>query len=77
MQRFDKVARGCWSSSDCIKSSTFREVKANGLVLESFSEVVRGKEALHQTDSRYAEVVLSVGSRNKELGWEAVAVHKL
>ena len=31
----DKVARGCWSSADCIKSSTFREVKAIRLVLES------------------------------------------
>ena len=34
----DKVARGCWSSADCLKSSTFREVKAIRLVLESYCE---------------------------------------
>ena len=28
MQFSDKVARGCWSSADCLKSSTFRGVKA-------------------------------------------------
>jgi len=28
VQFSDKVARGCWSSADCLKSSTFREVKA-------------------------------------------------
>ena len=28
MQFSDKLARGCWSSADCRKSSTFREVKA-------------------------------------------------
>jgi len=35
VQFSDKVARGCWSSVDCMKSSTFREVKAVRLVLES------------------------------------------
>ena len=73
----DKVASGCWSSADCMKSSTFRDVKAIRLVLESYSEVLRGKEVLHRTDNRNAEVVLSVGSRIKELHREAVAIYKL
>ena len=77
VQFSDKVARGCWSSADCMKSSTFREVKAIRLVLESYSEEVRGKEVLHRTDNKNAELVLSVGSRNKELHREAVTVYKL
>ena len=69
----EKVARGCWSSADCMKSSTFREVKAiSRLVLESYSEEVRGKEVLHWSDNRNVQVVLSVGSRKEELHQEAV-----
>ena len=56
VQFSDKVARGCWSSADCIKSSTFREVKAIRLVLESFCEEVRGKEVLHRIDNKNAEL---------------------
>ena len=77
MQFSDKVARGWWSSADCTKSSTFREVKAIRLVLESYSKEVRGKEVLHRTDNKNEELVLSVGSRNMELHREAVAVYKL
>ena len=77
VQFSDKAARGCWSSADCMKSSTFREVKAIRLVLESYCEEARGKEVLHQTDNKNAELVLSVGSCNKELHQEAVAVYKL
>ena len=77
VQFSDKAARGCWSSADCMKSSTFREVKAIRLVLESYCEEARGKEVLHRTDNKNAELVLSVGSCNKELHQEAVAVYKL
>lgn len=77
VQFSDKVARGSWSCADSANSSTFREVKAIRLVLESYSEEVRGKEVLHRTDNKNAETVLSVGSRNKELHQEAVAVYKL
>jgi len=77
VQFSDKVVRGSWSSAESLKSSTFREVKAIRLVLESSSEEVRGKEVLHRTDNKDAEIVLSVGSRNKGLHQEAVAVYKL
>ena len=60
-----------------MKSSSFREVKAIRLVLESYSEELRGKDVLHRTDNKNAEIVLSVGSRKKELHQEAVAVYKL
>lgn len=75
MQFSDKVARGCWFSADCMKSSTFREVKAITLVLEFHCKDVRGKKVLHQTDNKNAELILSVRSRNKELHQEAVAVY--
>ena len=41
VQFSDKVARGCWSCADCLKSSTFREVKAIILpALDIFRPVV-------------------------------------
>ena len=77
VQLSGKVARGSWSREESGKSSTFREVTAIRRVLESFADDVRGKDVLHRTDNRNAEIVLSVGSRNKELHMEAVAVYKL
>ena len=77
VQFSDKVARGSWSGADSMKSSSFREVKAIRHILESYSEELRGKEVLHRTDNKNAEIVLSVGSRKKELHQEAVAVYKL
>ena len=73
----DKVARGSWSREESEKSSTFREVTAIRRVLESFVNDVRGKDVLHRTDNRNAEIVLSVGSRIKELHMEAVAGYRL
>ena len=70
VQLSDKVARGSWSCEESGKSSTFREVTAIRRVLESFADEVRGKDVLHRTDNRNAEIVLSVGSRIKELHME-------
>ena len=77
VQLSDKVARGSWSREESEKSSMFREVTAIRRVLESFADEVRGKDVLHRTDNRNAEIVLSVGSRIKELHMEAVAVYRL
>ena len=74
MQFSDKVARGSWSSVESLKRSTFRKVKAIRLVLELYSEEVRGKEVLHRSDNKNEDIVLSVGSHNKELTHEAVTV---
>lgn len=57
-----------------MKSYSFQEVKAIKHVLESYSEELRGKDVLHPTDNRNAKIVLSAGSRKKELHQEAVAV---
>lgn len=77
VQLCGKIARGCWSREESIKSSTFREVKAIRLVLEFLTNEVRGKDMLHQTDTNNPEIVLSFGSRNKELHGEAVSVYRL
>ena len=77
MQLNDKVARGSWSNEESEKSSAFREVTAIRRVLASLADEVRGKDMLHRTDNRNAEIVLSVGSRIKELHMEAVAVYRL
>ena len=46
-------------------------------MLESFADEIRGKDVLHRTDNKNAEIVLLVGSRNKELHMEVVAVYRL
>ena len=69
VQLSDKVARGNWSCEESGKSSMFREVTAIRCELESFADKVRGKDVLHCTNNRSAEIVLSVG-----LHMEAVAV---
>ena len=72
VQLSDKVARGSWSREKSGNRSTFREVAAIRRVLESFAD-----DVLHRTDNKNAEIVLSVGSRNKELHMEAAAVYRL
>lgn len=59
------------------KSSTFRELRAIRLVLESYGKDLQGKEVCHRTDNKNAEIIISVGSRVPELQLEAVAVYKL
>ena len=53
------------------------EVTAIRCVLESFADEVRGKDVIHCTNNRNDEIVLSMGSRNKELHMEAVRVYRL
>ena len=53
------------------------EMTAIRCVLESFADEVRGKDMLHCIDNRNDKIVLSMGSRNKELHMEAVRVYRL
>ena len=62
-----KVAVGNWSVDESSKSSTFRELRATGLVLKSFAPLLRGKEVLHRTDNKNTEIILSIGSRKSDL----------
>ena len=72
-----QVAVGSWSVDESSKSSTFRELRATGLVLESFAPLLRGKEVLHRTDNKNTEIILSIGSRKSDLHQEAVNIYRL
>ena len=72
-----QAAVGSWSVDESSKSSTFRELRATGLVLQSFAPQLRGKEVLHRTDNRNTEIILSVGSRKADLHNEAVNIYRL
>ena len=46
------IARGNWSECESRCSSSFREIRAIRLVLESFSSVLKGKECKHRSDNQ-------------------------
>jgi len=48
----DRIARGNWSTQDIRESSTFRELKAVRLVLESFAHSLANLECKHRTDNQ-------------------------
>lgn len=72
-----KIAKGKWSAEEELKSSTWRELRATHLVLESFLPNIQGKEVRHRTDNQNVVSILQVGSRNSELHEEAVALYQL
>ena len=72
-----QVAVGSWSVDESNKSSTFRELRATGLVLKSFAPLLRGKEVLHRTDNKNTEIILPIGSRKSSLYNEAVKIYRL
>ena len=72
-----QTAVGSWSEEESRQSSTFREVRAARLVLESMAPKLEGKEVKHRTDNQGAERILTVGSRNPELHKEAILLYKI
>jgi hypothetical protein len=77
VQLGDNKAVGSWSTEESTKSSTFRELKAARLVLESLVSQLEGKEVKHRTDNQGTERIMTVGSRNPELHREAILIYKL
>ncbi len=71
------IAKGKWSAEEELKSSTWRELRATHLVLESFLPNIQGKDVRHRTDNQNVVSILQVGSRNSELHEEAVALYQL
>jgi len=71
------MAVGSQSVNESNKSSTFQELRATGLVLKSFTPLLRGKEVLHRTDNKNSEVILSLGSHKSNLHNEAVSIYRL
>ena len=68
---------GNWSVEESKMSSTFRELRATSLVLQSFASQLRRKEVLRRTDNKNTEVILTVGSRKADLRNEAVDIYTL
>ena len=62
-------AKGNWphETRQANKSSTWRELKAIELVLESLVHLLKGKECRHRTDNQAAAHILQVGSKVPEL----------
>jgi hypothetical protein len=72
-----RIAKGNWSPDEELKSSTWRELRATHLLLASFLPEIQGKDVRHRTDNKNVESILQIGSRNRELHDEAVALYKL
>ena len=77
VQLGDQKAVGSWSEEESCMSSTFREIKAARLVLESLALQLAGKEIRHRTDNQGTARIMSVGSRIPELHREAILIYKL
>ena len=68
------VATGQWSEEDKVKSSTWRELMAVLLVLESFSTKLRNQRVRWFTDNQNVVRILQVGSKSLHLQEVAVRV---
>ena len=66
VQLGDRKAVGSWSAEESGKSSTFREIKAARLVLESLAPELASKEVRNRTDNQGTERIMLVGSRIPE-----------
>ena len=73
----EQSAISCWSETEVHKSSTWREIRATRLVLQSLIPSLQGREVRHRTDNMNTVHILSVGSRKQDLHLEAVEIYKL
>lgn len=74
VQLGDTIARGSWQQEDAGRSSTFRELKAVRLVLESLANRLSFKECKHRTDNQNTCSIMCIGSNNQDLQQEAVKI---
>ena len=72
-----QTAVGSWSEEESVQSSTFRELRAARLVLQSMASQLEGREVRHRTDNQSAERIMTVGSRNPDLHKEAILLYKI
>lgn len=72
-----QVARGGWPEEVRDSSSTFRELRATFLVLESLAPTLSLCTVIHRTDNQAAAQILSTGSAKQHLHDEAVRVFQL
>ena len=69
LSRREHSAEGNWpqETRQANKSSTWRELKAIELVLESLVHLLKGKECRNRTDNQAAAYILQVVSKVREL----------
>lgn len=77
VQLGDVIARGEWDVLDSCQSSTFRELKAVRLVLESFASCLAHKECKHRSDNQSTVSILATGSNKEALQREATRIYAL
>jgi len=77
VQLGQKVARGDWDEKDRNQSSTYRELKAVRLVLQSYAPLLSSKECKHRSDNQSAISILCTGSNKKHLQDEATKIYAI
>ena len=73
----DKVATGQWSAEEANQSSTWRELHAVRLVLESFKGMLSNERIRWFTDNQNVVRIVLYGSRKPELEAEALSIFSL
>lgn len=71
------ISHGQWSESEALQSSTWRELKAVALVLESVVSKLRNERVKWFTDNQNVARILVVGSRKEHLQEIALTVFRL
>ena len=61
------VAHGAWDCNEKAKSSTWKELKAVQLALESFTRILAGNNVKWFTDSQNVAKIIDIGSSKPEL----------
>ena len=69
-----QIAQGQWAATEAVRSSTWRELRAVRLVLESLVSKLANERVHWFTDNQNVSRILLVGSRTAELQEEAFAI---
>ena len=70
------VSHGQWSSTEAIKSSTWRELRAVAITFKAFAVQLKNHIIRWFTDNQNVVRIIQVGSRNKVLQAEALDIYK-
>ena len=68
------IAHGRWSDDEAQQSSTWREIRAVRLVLESLIPVLKNKRIRWFSDNQNVVRILQIGSKKAHLQQEALAI---
>ena len=78
LSKGSEVARGDWPSEslDIRASTTWRELRAIALVLDSLSNELKSRSCIHLSDNKAAVHIVKYGRRKPHLQQEALQNHK-